>query len=197
MKQICVFCGSSMGFNSQYREAAEQLGRLLAESRIGLVYGGAGVGIMKALADSVMQHGGQVTGVMPVALVEKEVAHPGIPTLHIVADMAERKNMMVSLSDGFIAMPGGFGTLDELSEILTFNQLRINESPLGLLNIRGYFDHLLRFFDHGVAEGFIRGEHRDNLLVSTDSAGLILKMKSWKPVSMGKWIEDIRLESKA
>ncbi|MBU1008546.1 MAG: TIGR00730 family Rossman fold protein [Bacteroidetes bacterium] len=197
MKQICVFCGSSMGYNSRYREAAEQLGRLLAESRIGLVYGGAGVGLMKALADSVMQHGGQVTGVMPVALVEKEVAHPGIPTLHIVADMAERKSMMVSLSDGFIAMPGGFGTLDELSEILTFNQLRINESPLGLLNTGGYFEHLLRFFNHGVAEGFIRGEHRDNLLVSDDSADLITKMKSWKPVPMGKWIEEIRLESKA
>jgi uncharacterized protein (TIGR00730 family) len=195
MERICVFCGSSLGYQRVYRQAAENLGKLFAESRIGLVYGGANVGLMKVLANSAMEHGGEVVGVMPQSLVDKEVAHNGINKLHVVTSMAERKSMMLELADAFIALPGGFGTLDELSEILTYNQLRICDKPLGLLNIGGYFDYLLRFLDHGVAEGFIREEHRSNIIVSFDCKSLLQKLKLYEPVGMGKWIEDIKGEA--
>jgi uncharacterized protein (TIGR00730 family) len=194
MDRICVFCGSSMGYQRVYRQAAENLGKLFAENGIGLVYGGANVGLMKVLANSTMDHGGEVVGVMPQALVEKEVAHNGIHKLHVVTSMAERKNKMLELSDAFIALPGGFGTLDELSEIITFNQLRICDKPLGLLNIGGYFDYLLRYLDHGVAEGFIREEHRNNIIVSFDCKSLLQKLKLYEPVGIGKWIDDIKNE---
>jgi len=195
MKRICVFCGSSMGYQRVYRDAAACLGRLLAERGLGLVYGGAGVGLMKVLADTMMEHGGEVVGIMPQHLVDKEVAHPGIHKLHVVDDMAERKAMMIALSDGFIALPGGFGTLDELSEVLTFNQLRLIDKPLGLLNTNGYFDFLLRFFDQGVFDGFIREEHRNSLIVSFEATALLNKMKQWQPVAMGKWIDELKAES--
>jgi uncharacterized protein (TIGR00730 family) len=195
MKRICVFCGSSMGYQRVYRDAAAGLGRLLAERGLGLVYGGAGVGLMKVLADTVMEHGGEVVGIMPQHLVDKELAHPGIHKLHVVDDMAERKAMMIALSDGFIALPGGFGTLDELSEVLTFNQLRLIDKPLGLLNTNGYFDFLLRFFDQGVSDGFIRDEHRNSLIVSFEASALLNKMKQWQPVAMGKWIDELKAES--
>lgn len=195
MQSICVFCGSSMGSKSVYRETAHELGKLLAINNIQLVYGGADVGLMKVLADAALQHGGIVTGVMPHRLIGKEIAHRGIQTLHAVDTMAQRKEMMVELSDAFIALPGGFGTLDELSEILTFNQLRITDKPLGLLNTSGYFDHLLHFFDHGVVEGFVRQEHRDNLIVSKDAQALLQQLRQWQPLATEKWIADIRSES--
>jgi uncharacterized protein (TIGR00730 family) len=195
MKQICVFCGSSLGFPSVYREAATELGKMLALKKIGLVYGGANVGIMKVLADTVLQSGGEVIGVMPQSLIDKEVAHQGLSKFHIVQSMAERKELMVQLSDAFIAFPGGFGTLDELSEILTFNQLRITDKPLGFLNISGYFDLLFDFIDHGVKEGFIRGEHQQNLIISTDCESILSKLVDFVPVSVTKWIEDIKVES--
>ncbi len=194
MNRICVFCGSSMGYQQVYRQAAENLGKLFAELGIGLVYGGANVGLMKVMANSTMEHGGEVIGIMPQALVDKEVAHNGIHKLHVVNSMAERKHMMLDLSDAFIALPGGFGTLDELTEILTYNQLRISDKPLGLLNIAGYFDSLLRFLDHGVGEGFIREEHRNNIIVSFDCKSLLQKLKIYEPVGVGKWIEDIKSE---
>ncbi len=194
MNRICVFCGSSMGYQQVYRQAAENLGKLFAELGIGLVYGGANVGLMKVMANSTMEHGGEVIGIMPQALVDKEVAHNGIHKLHVVNSMAERKHMMLDLSDAFIALPGGFGTLDELTEILTYNQLRISDKPLGLLNIAGYFDSLLRFLDHGVGEGFIREEHRNNIIVSFDCKLLLQKLKIYEPVGVGKWIEDIKSE---
>ncbi|MDP3461537.1 MAG: TIGR00730 family Rossman fold protein [Bacteroidales bacterium] len=197
MNRICVFCGSSMGYQRIYRDAAADLGRLLAESHISLVYGGAGVGLMKVLADTTMQYGGEVVGIMPQHLVDKEVAHPGIHKLHVVDSMAERKSMMISLSDGFIALPGGFGTLDELSEVLTFNQLRLIDKPLGILNINKYFDSLLKFFDQGVSEGFVREEHRNSLIVSFEARSLINKMKMWQPVAMGKWIDELKAESQS
>lgn len=193
--RICVFCGSSMGFKNEYREAARQLALFLAERKIGLVYGGANVGLMKILADTMLEKGVEVIGIMPKNLIRREVAHVALTEMIVVETMAERKEKMVELSDGFITLPGGFGTLDELSEILTFNQLRIMDKPLGILNIEGYFDHLLQFFDHASAEGFVRKEHRDNLVVSDDINELFNKMNAYKPLEMGKWIKEIKIES--
>jgi uncharacterized protein (TIGR00730 family) len=195
MPRICVFCGSSMGFRAEYKTVAEELGRFLAENGIGLVYGGANVGLMKVIAETMLLKNAEVIGVMPNHLVEKEVAHSDLTEMIIVNTMAERKDQMVKLSDGFIALPGGFGTLDELSEILTFNQLRISDKPLGILNISGYFDHLLKFYDHAVQERFVRAEHRDNLIVSENITDLMQRMQQYKPLAMGKWIEDIIDES--
>ncbi len=190
-----MFCGSSVGNRSEYAEAARKLAEVMAASQMGLVYGGARVGIMNVLAESLLQHQMQVTGVMPKNLVSKEVAHMGLTELIIVDSMAERKEKMVQMSDGFIAMPGGFGTLDELSEIMTYNQLRITDKPLGILNVNGYFDGLLEFVNHGVGEGFIRKEHGDNLMVSDDAEVLLKKMEDYQPITMAKWIDDIMLES--
>ncbi len=195
MKSICVFCGSSLGQKAIYRETAAILGKMLAMNQIELVYGGANVGIMKVLADSALQNGGQVTGVMPQNLIDKEVAHQSLSKFHIVQSMAERKELMVQLSDAFIALPGGFGTLDELSEILTFNQLRITDKPLGFLNVDGYFDALFSFIDHGVKEGFIRAEHQQNLIIADNCESIFTKLNEYQPVSMGKWLKDIKTES--
>ena len=195
MPRICVFCGSSMGFRNEYKMAAQELGLFLADNNLGLVYGGANVGLMKILADTALSKGAEVIGIMPRSLVEKEVAHASLSKMIIVETMAERKDKMVELSDGFITLPGGFGTFDELSEILTFNQLRICDKPLGILNIAGYFDYLLKFYDHAVKEGFVRQEHRKNLIVSEKITDLMQMMNQYKPLTMGKWIEDIMDES--
>ncbi len=197
MQSICVFCGSSMGAHPVYRDVARQLGRILAQRKIKLVYGGASVGLMKVLADAALRQGGFVTGIMPHMLIQKEIVHQEIQQFLAVETMAERKTQMIEMSDGFIAMPGGFGTLDELSEILTFNQLRITNKPLGLLNVNGYFDALLRFFDQGVEQGFVRAEHRDNILIHSEPETLLQMMQRWQPVATEKWINDIRLESQA
>ncbi len=195
MKRICVFCGSSMGSNSDYSKAAQYVGEYFVENSIHLVYGGANVGLMKIIADRVLNGGVEVIGIMPEMLIEKEVAHTGLTKLVSVSSMSERKELMMKYSDGFIAMPGGFGTLDELSEILTHNQLRISDKPIGLLNTNGFFDSLLDFLDNTVNEGFVRPEHRSNVIVSDDIAVLIKKMKNYRPVVIGKWIEDIKIES--
>ena len=195
MTKICVFCGSGMGYREEYRLAARELGDYLAVQNIGLVYGGANVGLMQVIADTMLEKGAEVVGIMPENLVAKEVAHAGLTELVIVRTMAERKNKMVQLSDGFVALPGGFGTLDELSEILTFNQLRISDKPLGILNVCGYFDRLISFFDHAVEEGFVRNEHRNNLIISENIEDLITRMQNYKPLNMGKWIKDIKIES--
>ena len=192
---ICVFCGSSMGYRDNYRKAADELAHFLADNNFGLVYGGANVGLMKILADIMLERGKTVIGIMPGHLVRKEVAHVELSEMIIVETMAERKEKMIELSDGFVALPGGFGTFDELTEILTFNQLRLTDKPLGILNVDGYFDLMLRFYDHAVQEGFVRKEHRDNLIVSGDIKSLFDRMNSYKPLTMGKWIEDIKVES--
>jgi uncharacterized protein (TIGR00730 family) len=184
-----------MGYRDEYKTAARELGLFLSDNGIGLVYGGANVGLMKVIADTMLSKGAEVIGIMPHHLVNREVAHAKLTEMIIVDTMAERKEQMVTLSDGFIALPGGFGTLDELSEILTFNQLRISDKPLGILNISGYFDHLLRFFDHAVEEGYVREEHRNNLIVSENISDLVQFMHQYKPLTMGKWIEDILDES--
>jgi len=195
MKRICVFCGSSTGNSASYRKAAIDLANFLSDNKLGLVYGGAKVGLMKILADALLEKNGEVIGVMPKLLINKEVAHDGLSHFVVVESMAERKASMLELSDAFIALPGGFGTLDELSEILTYNQLHITDKPMGLLNVDGYFDRLLEFIDHGVEAGFIRPEHRQNLIVSNSIEDLMIHMENYRPVEMGKWIEAIQEES--
>jgi hypothetical protein len=195
MRSICVFCGSSAGSNKTYREAATALGKMLTSRGMKLIYGGANVGLMKYLADSVLEEHGEVIGIMPRSLVEREVAHDGLTRLHIVESMTERKLLMVDLADAFLALPGGLGTLDELAEVMTYNQLRISDKPIGILNIEGYFDHLLDFFDHAVGEQFLREEHRHNILVDRDPERLLARMAGYVPVTIDKWIHDIRRES--
>ncbi len=195
MTKICVFCGSSMGNKKEYSDAANRVGEYFVENNIELIYGGADVGLMKILADVVLAGGKKVIGVMPHMLIEKEVEHKGITQLIEVSTMAERKEKLIEISDGFIAMPGGIGTLDELVEVLIMNQLRISDKPIGILNIEGYFDNLLLFFNDTVESGFVREEHRDNLIVSDNIEELIEKMNAYKPVVMKKWIEDIKVES--
>ena len=195
MDRICVFCGSSMGTSPAFKKAAKELGSYLVSNKIDLVYGGANVGLMKIIADEVLMGGQKVTGIMPHMLIEKEVEHKNLTELISVESMAERKELMARMSDGFIALPGGLGTLDELSEVLTYNQLRICDKPIGLLNTLGYYDNLMSFLDEGVSSGFIRKEHRDNIIVDEDIATLIDKMNDYQPVVMTKWIKDIKVES--
>lgn len=184
-----------MGIRPEYKEAAADLGKILLERKIKLVYGGANVGLMKVLADTVLDGGGEAIGIMPKILIEKEVAHLNLTKMHVVENMSERKNLMVELSDAFIAMPGGFGTLDELAEVITYNQLRLTDKPIGILNIAGYFDPLLTFFDHITTEGFLRPEHRQNLIIDSTVEELIRKMSDYRPVELDKWISDIKEES--
>jgi uncharacterized protein (TIGR00730 family) len=189
MKRICVFAGSSAGSRPEYLAAAEELGRVLAAREIGVVYGGARVGLMGAVADAVLVGGGQVIGVIPQAMVEKEVAHDGLTDLRVVTTMHERKALMAELSDGFIALPGGWGTLDELFEILTWAQLGIHQKPCGLLNVLGYFDRLLAFLDHAVQQGFVRGEFGALLATSDSPATLLSAMERQRPPAVEKWID--------
>lgn len=185
-----------MGKRSEYRQGAIDLGNAILERKMRLIYGGANVGLMKVLADNVLAGGGEVIGIMPRMLVEKEVAHLNLTKMVTVDSMSERKSKMVELSDAFIAMPGGFGTLDELAEVITYNQLRLTDKPIGILNIEGYFDPLLAFFDHITGEGFLRPEHRQNIIFDASVEALIFKMTQFRPVEMDKWISDIKNESK-
>lgn len=195
MKKICVFCGSSMGFDEIYRKKAIELADYFIEKNHILVYGGANVGLMKIIADRMLDAKKEVIGVMPQHLVDKEVAHAGITKLHIVDSMAERKNLLIEISDIFIAMPGGFGTLDELAEVLVLDQLQIISKPLGLYNVNNYFDHLIQFIDLGVTEGFVRAEHRENVFSHESPKALCEMLSAYKPVEMTKWLKDIKTES--
>ncbi len=195
MNKICVFCGSSKGNKQEYAMAAKAVGQFFVDNNIELVYGGADVGLMKVIADVVLDGGVEVIGVMPRLLIDKEVDHKGITSLIEVVTMAERKEKMMEISDGFIAMPGGIGTLDELVEILIYNQLRISDKPIGILNVDGYFNSLLLFFNDAVKAGFVRKEHSNNIIVSDNIEDLINKMNAYRPVVMGKWIDDIKDES--
>ncbi len=188
MKRIGVFCGSSKGSSSLYSEMAFQLGKVLFQHEIDLVYGGADLGLMKQVADAVLGLGGHVIGVIPKFLIEKEIAHWGLTELIVVKDMHERKEKIANLSDGFIALPGGFGTLDESFEMLTWNQLRLHQKPFGILNPNGFFDHLLAFIDRMVKDGLLRAKYRDMILVSHDPEELLVKMKEVKMPSQEKWI---------
>jgi uncharacterized protein (TIGR00730 family) len=189
LQRICVFCGSSAGSRPAYLDAARRLGALLAERGIGLVYGGSHLGLMGVLADSVIAAGGEVTGVIPKMLVDKEIAHRGLNDLRIVSSMHERKALMAELASGFIAMPGGYGTLEEFFEVLTWLQLGVHPKPCGLLNIEGYYDHLLALLDHAVAERFLRPPNRDLVLHDADAERLIDRMIVFHAPAIEKWVE--------
>ena len=194
IKSICVFCGSSSGSREEYSAKARALGLLFVEKEITLVYGGSNVGLMQEIADTIMQSGGKVIGVMPHTLIEREVAHKGITKFHVVNTMAERKAMMDQLSDAFIAMPGGIGTLDELFEVMSWNQLDLINKPVALFNVLGYYDHLITFLDHSVDQRFVKPEHRINLIAESDEKVLLDKIFNYKPVKVdgGKWIKELR-----
>jgi uncharacterized protein (TIGR00730 family) len=189
MRRVCVFTGSSSGRRDDYHAAAGDLGRELAARGIELVYGGASVGLMGAVADAALAAGGRVTGVIPAALVAMEVAHPGLPDLRVVSSMHERKAAMADLSDGFIALPGGWGTLDELFEVLTWAQLGLHAKPCGVLNVAGYFDPLLAFMDHMIDEGFVRAGHRPMLSVAGSAADLLSRMAAYQAPAIDKWVD--------
>jgi uncharacterized protein (TIGR00730 family) len=188
VRRICVFCGASAGARAAYAEAARRLGGLLASRGTGLVFGGGHVGLMGVIADAVLAAGGEAVGVIPRALVEKEVAHDRLTALHVVDTMHERKALMVDLADAFIALPGGVGTLDELSEVLSWAQLGLHRKPCGVLNVDGYFDPLLAMLDRGVAEGFVRPEDRAFILVDRDAEALLDRMTAHRPAPVPRWV---------
>ncbi len=192
INSLCVFCGSSMGRQKLYSEAAVKLAEYLLAEKITLVYGGANIGLMGVLADTMLAGGGKVIGVMPRSLVEREVAHSNLTEMHIVEGMQERKALMADLSDAFIALPGAYGTLDELFEVLTWNQLSIINKPIGLLNLDGFFNPLLQMLDHAVAERFLRPEHRNMLITGDDFPQMMQALEAYLPVVAAKWIEGLK-----
>lgn len=188
MARICVFCGANLGNKEIYVQVAQQLGALMVKQGLGLVYGGASVGIMGEIANAVLKEGGEVVGVIPQFMVDKEVAHQRITDLRIVNSMHERKALMANLADGFIALPGGFGTLEEFCEILTWAQLDIHNKPCGLLNIDQYYNKLIEFIDYGVTEGFIKGADRKRILIDDDPERLLEKMANYQPDPTATWL---------
>jgi uncharacterized protein (TIGR00730 family) len=188
-RRLCVFCGSSTGNRPAYRTAAEQLGVLLVERGIELVYGGGNIGLMGILADTVLARGGRAIGVIPDSLMAKEVGHTGLTELRIVNSMHERKALMSDLSDGFIALPGGFGTLEEFCEVVTWSQLGLQSKPCGLLNVESYYSPLLELFDHAVREGFLREENRRLVMDDDHPKRLIEMMSKFRPEPVAKWID--------
>ena len=186
MKRICVFCGSSRGTGEHYVDAARNLGLSLINHNLSLVYGGASVGLMGVIADTFIEKAGEVVGVIPKALFDREVAYTGLTDLRVVNTMHERKSLMAELSDGFIALPGGLGTIEEFFEVLTWAQLGIHQKPCGLLNVNGYFDRLTEFLDHAVSQRFIEKECRSMILMDKDPDALLQKMKSYHPPEMDK-----------
>ncbi|MSO83382.1 MAG: TIGR00730 family Rossman fold protein [Acidobacteria bacterium] len=187
MKRICVFAGSNLGARDEYNAVAQELGRALAQREVGLIYGGARVGLMGALADQVLAAHGHVTGIIPEALAAKDVAHHGLSELRVVGSMHERKAMMADLADGFIALPGGWGTVEEFFEILTWGQLGLHRKPCGLLNAQGYFDRLLSFVDHSIAEGFVRREYGSMISVSNSPGALLDMLAAYEAPVVEKW----------
>jgi uncharacterized protein (TIGR00730 family) len=190
MQRVCVFCGSSPGARPAYAEATAEVARLLVGEGIGVVYGGGHVGLMGVLADTAMAEGGEVIGVMPQALVDREIAHGGISELRVVGSMHERKALMAELSDAFIALPGGAGTLDELFEVYTWAQLGLHAKPCGLLDVEEYFARLTDFLDHAVRERFVREEHRAMLMIEQEPRALIQRLRHYEPRAVApKWID--------
>jgi uncharacterized protein (TIGR00730 family) len=189
LSSVCVFCGSNGGADPAYLAAAEAVGAGLAQRGIRIVYGGGRVGLMGALADSARAAGGEVVGVMPQALVDREIGHTGIDDLRVVDTMHERKALMVELSDAFVALPGGIGTLEELFEVYTWAQLGIHAKPLALLDVAGYYEPLAAFLDHAVAQRFLRAETRGMLAVADSIEGVLENFERWRPPAMHKWID--------
>lgn len=190
MKAVCVYCGSGSGRLEAYAEAAKALGTALVARDLTLVYGGASIGLMGLIADTVLAAGGRAIGVMPDGLARREVAHKHLTELHITQTMHQRKTLMAELADGFVALPGGLGTLEELFEVWTWSQLGIHAKPCGMLNAAGYYDGLLTFLDHATAEAFVRPQHREALLVDTDAERLLDQMASWRHQPETKWLSE-------
>ena len=188
MKRVCVFCGSSVGAKAIYVDAAREMGRLIASKGIGLVYGGGDVGLMGVIADATLEAGGDVIGVIPRALADREIAHKGLTTLHIVDSMHTRKAMMAELADAFIAMPGGVGTFEEFFEAVTWTQLGLHRKPCGLLNVDGFYTPLVQFINQAVAEGFIRAVHRKVIVDDDDPARLLEALSTVNLPDVPKWI---------
>ncbi len=188
MKRICVYCGSNPGRLPDYREAAAELGRELVKRNIGLVYGGASIGVMGAVADAVLENGGEAIGVIPQSLATREVAHTALSELIVVTSMHERKAMMAELADGFVALPGGWGTFEEIFEILTWAQLGIHEKPCGLLNIANYYDHLALFLQHAMDEHFVREAYKAMIIVEQQPNLLLDRFASYQAPQVRKWI---------
>jgi uncharacterized protein (TIGR00730 family) len=187
--RICVYCGSSPGRDPAYARAAAAMGRTLAERGVGLVYGGGAVGLMGAVADAALAAGGEVCGVIPQALLDREIGHRGLTELRVVGSMHERKLLMAELAAGFVALPGGMGTLEELFEIYTWTQLGLQSKPLGLVNVHGYYDRLAAFLDHAVAERFVTPAHRDMLVVAEAPAAVLDAFAGWRAPDRPKWID--------
>ena len=189
LSSVCVYCASSPGVDPAFAEAAKSLGFLLACREIRLVYGGGRVGLMGVLADAVLAGGGVVHGVITQALKDKEVAHLGLTTLQVVTTMHERKAAMVDQSDAFVMLPGGFGTLDEFFEVLTWSQLGIHVKPCGILNVSGFFNPLLELFELATRQRFLRAEHRDMVVIEADPESMIDRLGSWAPMIVDKWLD--------
>ena len=189
-RRICVFCGSYPGVNPAYKNAAAGLARLLADRKIELVYGGGNIGLMGVLADAALEAGGRVIGVIPKSLMAKEVGHQGLTELHVVESMHERKALMADLAEGFIALPGGYGTFEEFCEVVTWSQLGLHAKPCGVLNAEGYYDPLLALFDRAVKDGFLRSDNRTLVLEERDPRRLLEKMSQFRAPAVGKWITD-------
>ena len=189
MESICVFCGSSIGFGPIHRQMAAQVGELIARRGSRLVYGGGNVGLMGVVADAALGAGGEVIGVIPETLMARELGHGGVTELRVVGTMHERKALMADLSDGFLALPGGYGTLDEFCEILTWAQLGIHRKPCGLLDVAGYWSSLCALFDHAVAEGFLHPDHRALVIEDDDPERLLERMERFVSPATTKWVE--------
>lgn len=188
IRRLCVFCGSSLGTRPIYRDAARELGIEMARRDLGLVFGGGKVGLMGVVADAILDAGGQALGIIPEHLLIKEVEHHGLTELRVVKTMHERKALMADLADGFLALPGGFGTYDEFCEIVTWAQLGLHQKPCGMLNVAGFFDSMLAMFDHATQEGFIRADHRAMLRVSTNVKTTLDEMENYRAPVVEKWI---------
>ena len=189
IKRVCVFCGSSSGVRPEYAQAAAELGREIANAGMGLVYGGAQVGLMGVVADAVMAAGGHVSGVIPRALVQRELAHTGLNKLHVVGSMHERKAMMADLADAFILLPGGFGSWEEFCEIITWSQLGLHQKPCGVLNVAGYYDALMQLCSHAVQEGFVRAAHGELVIVESSVAPLLARLATAPVLTEVKWVK--------
>ena len=196
IKSICVFCGSSPGADPDFTTSARELGKLMGQRGITLVYGGSNIGLMRAIADACLAEGGHVIGVMPKGLIDREVAYTDLKEFHVVESMSIRKEKMAMLSDAFIAMPGGIGTLDEIFEAMSWNQLEIMDKPVALLNTKGFYDQLVSFLDYTVEQKFVRPEHRNNLLVDDNPEKLLEAIENYVSLKVdSKWIDDLKAET--
>ncbi|HLW53840.1 MAG TPA: TIGR00730 family Rossman fold protein [Candidatus Angelobacter sp.] len=190
LRRICVFCGSSLGSRPAYEHAARRMGEILAERGIGVVFGGGCIGLMGVLADGALARGGEVIGVIPDGLMRREIGHRGVTKLHVVETMHQRKALMADLSDAFVAMPGGYGTLEEICEAITWSQLGIQQKPCGLLNVENYWNGLLAALDHAVNEKFVRPENGQLVLVATTPESMLERLLEWSPPGhIEKWLD--------